>query len=473
MSDNYDLRDDFDDQVLLAQGGMGAVYLAKQRSLNRTVVVKTILSGERIPAESATRLISEGRLLAKLAHPNIVTVYDLKQTEAAVYLIEEYVQGTDLRRWMKDRNAASTRMTPGVFWHLTRQMLSALVAAHSIGIIHRDLKPENILVKEDLTIKLCDFGISTITTESEKRMSSSSGTLAYMAPELFDDEPRVSKAIDYYSLGCILYELLCGDNPFVKSANDSIGRIIKAKLTNAALDFSVLPSWFSKHQDDLKELLALDPVVRQGAFDRLCAFAAKEDPVEQAGGGEAQVTMTAVNADLRRYIGSANPPGSPGDAKSKVVASTNGTFAGSGAASRARLGSQRVNWYRGIKRVVLTLAVLASLFFLVALGFGLSKLASDAAEMRSNPNYSKWEKMLADPRFIGLPRSSQERLKAKAASQWGFEQIQAEMNETKVTLLGVGLAIPALWGVLFLLRWFLRGFIPTGIPQKRTSKKAH
>jgi serine/threonine protein kinase len=472
MSDNYDLRDDFDDQVLLAQGGMGAVYLAKQRSLNRTVVVKTILSGERIPAESATRLISEGRLLAKLAHPNIVTVYDLKQTEAAVYLIEEYVQGSDLRGWMRDRNATSTRITPAVFWRLARQMISALVAAHSVGIIHRDLKPENILIREDLTIKLCDFGISTITTESEKRMSSSSGTLAYMAPELFDDEPRVSKAIDYYSLGCILYELLCGANPFVKSADDSIGRIIKVKLTNSTLDFGVLPSWFFENQSDLKELLALDPVIRQGAFDRLSVSATKEDPVGQAG-GEAQVTMTAVNADLRRYIASASPPGSPSDAKSKLIPSRNGALSGNVAESGTRVRSQRVNWYRGIKRIVLTLAVLASLFILVALGLGLSKLASDSTDMRSNPNYSKWVQMLADPRFVGLPHSSQERLKEKGASEWGLEKIQAEINETKVTLLLVGLAIPALWAVLFLLRWFLRGFITTGIPQKQASKKAH
>lgn len=198
---------------LLGTGGMGAVYLARQKSLDRAVAIK-ILPAEiaRDPA-FAERFQREARTLARLNHPNIVTIFESGQVGPWCYLLMEYVDGITLRQAISDGGLA-----PKDSLEVVRQLCDALQYAHEMGVVHRDIKPENVLLDARGRIKIADFGLAKLVggergdftlTRSHQVM----GTWHYMAPEQFERPSDVDHRADLYSLGVVFYELLTGHLP--------------------------------------------------------------------------------------------------------------------------------------------------------------------------------------------------------------------------------------------------------------------
>ncbi len=216
--------------ALIGAGGMGAVFRARQPKLNRLVALKVLPAtlAERDPA-FAERFEREGQMLARLHHPNIVSVYDSGRAADFFYLLMEHVDGVNLRQAMR-----ASRFTPAQALSIVPRICDALQFAHDEGVLHRDIKPENILLDAKGRVKLADFGIGKIVGEAGASSATSSpavpgltqfgaalGTPQYMAPEQRDRPEQVDHRADIYSLGVVFYELLTGELPVGKFAPPS------------------------------------------------------------------------------------------------------------------------------------------------------------------------------------------------------------------------------------------------------------
>ncbi len=202
----------------LGQGGMGAVYLAENRRLNKKVALK-FLSSEYISDNWAKRqLVREAQAVAMLDHPNICAVYDFEEIGEHSFIVMQYVEGQTLSDLIRKKS-----LQPGQTVILAQQIANALAGAHAHGIIHRDIKPKNIMVTPSGQVKVLDFGLAkTIqknledATESISQLSREGllvGTIAYMSPEQLRGE-KLDYRTDIFSLGTVLYEMVCGKNPF-------------------------------------------------------------------------------------------------------------------------------------------------------------------------------------------------------------------------------------------------------------------
>ena len=198
---------------LLGQGGMGAVYKARQLKLDRFVAVK-ILPAEwgRDPA-FAERFAREARALARLSHPHIVGVHDFGEAGEHFYLLMEFVDGANLRQLLQ-----TGPLDPRLALQIIPQVCDALQYAHGEGVIHRDVKPENILVDQRGRVKMADFGLAKLVGPSRASFTLTGtnqvmGTLDYMAPEQRNHPQEVDQRADIYSLGVVFYEMLTGNLP--------------------------------------------------------------------------------------------------------------------------------------------------------------------------------------------------------------------------------------------------------------------
>jgi uncharacterized protein (TIGR03435 family) len=198
---------------LLGQGGMGAVYKARQPRLNRFVALKILSPEKQNDPQFAERFEREARALAWLNHPNIVTVYDFGETQGNYYLLMEFVDGMTLRKLLQAR-----RLAPAEALAIVPQICQALQYAHDQGIIHRDIKPENILLDKKGQVKIADFGIAKLLDQEPQNISLTGvadvvGTPYYMAPEQIEKPQTVDHRADIYSLGVVFYEMLTGELP--------------------------------------------------------------------------------------------------------------------------------------------------------------------------------------------------------------------------------------------------------------------
>jgi predicted Ser/Thr protein kinase len=204
----------------LGRGGMGVVYKARQKTLNRLVALK-LLAPERVgDAKFAERFTREAQALAALNHPNIVTIHDFGQAGGFYFLLMEFVDGLNLRQLLRMR-----KFTPEEALAIVPSLCDALQFAHDRGIVHRDIKPENILLDKTGRVKVADFGIAKMLGAGNGGASSSEaaaptsatqstlGTPGYSAPEQKTDPQRVDSRADIYSLGVVFYELLTGELP--------------------------------------------------------------------------------------------------------------------------------------------------------------------------------------------------------------------------------------------------------------------
>jgi len=201
---------------LLGQGGMGAVYKARQPRLNRFVALKILSPEKQNNPQFAERFEREARALAWLNQPNIVTVYDFGETQGMFYLLMEFVDGLSLRQLLQQRRLAPTEALAIVI-----QICQALQYAHEQGVIHRDIKPENILLDKKGQVKIADFGIVKLMEPEPQDISLTGaadvvGTPHYMAPEQIEKPQTVDQRADIYSLGVVFYEMLTGELPLGK-----------------------------------------------------------------------------------------------------------------------------------------------------------------------------------------------------------------------------------------------------------------
>ena len=200
---------------LLGVGGMARVYLATDRVLERPVAVKVLSPPYAQDPVFVERFRREARSAARLSHPNIVAVFDSGSDADLHYLVMEYVAGHSLAQLL----AGQGRLAPGRAVELTIQVCAALAAAHAQGLVHRDVKAANVLVSEGGRVKVADFGI--VKAAAATTLTGTGvvlGTAAYLSPEQAQGEP-VDARSDLYSLGCVLYELLCGSPPFGSGAD--------------------------------------------------------------------------------------------------------------------------------------------------------------------------------------------------------------------------------------------------------------
>lgn len=222
--------------ALLGQGGMGAVYKARQKQLDRLVALK-ILPPEVGRTEAfAERFTREARSLARLSHPRIVSVYDFGHTkEGLYYFIMEFIDGTDLRRIIQ-----SGALSAAEALAIVPQICEALQFAHEEGIVHRDIKPENILLDKKGRVKIADFGLAKLLdkpaavytlTQAGQRM----GTPHYMAPEQIEHPGQVDHRADIYSLGVVFYEMLTGELPLGRFAPPSQKVQVDVRLDQVVL----------------------------------------------------------------------------------------------------------------------------------------------------------------------------------------------------------------------------------------------
>lgn len=218
---------------LIGQGGMGTVFRVRQKNLDRVVALKVFLARPD-DAEFAARFQREARALAKLNHPNIVTVHDFGMRGTAHYLIMEFVDGMNLRQL-----SAVEKISSKMALQMVPQLCDALQYAHDQGIIHRDIKPENLLVSTAGGIKIADFGLAKMTgvgiPDSLTRSQQVMGTFNYMAPEQRDRPTEVDHRADIYSLGVVIYELLTGELPLGRFQPPSSKSNIDARLDEAVM----------------------------------------------------------------------------------------------------------------------------------------------------------------------------------------------------------------------------------------------
>ncbi|KAB2931232.1 MAG: serine/threonine protein kinase [Candidatus Contendobacter sp.] len=198
---------------LLGRGAMGMVYLGHDAAIDRPVAIKTIhrrlLQGEE-GAEWLARFRREVRAAGRCLHPNIVTVFEYGEEENAPYIVMEYVQGRELRDYLKERKPLPLANAVAVIV----QVLQALGHAHASGVVHRDIKPGNIILLADGQVKVTDFGIARLETGIGLTQDGMTvGTPGYMAPEQFRGEEADRRA-DLYAAAVVLFEMLTGARPF-------------------------------------------------------------------------------------------------------------------------------------------------------------------------------------------------------------------------------------------------------------------
>lgn len=232
----------------LGRGGMSIVYLAEQEKLSRKVALKVMASNLLDDPTFKERFVKEGRTVARLNHPNIVTIYDIGQAEGHPYLAMEYVEGPNLKecigRGMSLEDSIRT----------VKRIATALTMLHSHNIIHRDIKPMNILFRDDRYAVLTDFGIAkSISGGTElTRADVTLGTPGYMSPEQARGQ-KLDGRSDLYSLGAVFYEMLTGKQPY--SGDDAFSTALK-HITDP---IPSLPPQYGSLQPVINRILAKDP----------------------------------------------------------------------------------------------------------------------------------------------------------------------------------------------------------------------
>ncbi len=232
----------------LGRGGMSIVYLAEQEKLSRKVALKVMASNLLDDPTFKERFIKEGRIVARLNHPNIVTIYDIGQAERHPYLAMEYVEGPNLKECIQRGMSLEDSI------RTVKRIATALNMLHTHNIIHRDIKPMNILFRDDRYAVLTDFGIAkSITGGTElTRADVTLGTPGYMSPEQARGQ-KLDGRSDLYSLGAVFYEMLTGKQPY--SGDDAFSTALK-HITDP---IPALPPECVFLQPIINRILAKDP----------------------------------------------------------------------------------------------------------------------------------------------------------------------------------------------------------------------
>jgi predicted ATPase len=291
-------------QEQLGAGGAGVIYKAEDEQLKRTVAIKILLGGG-MDGSKLERFRGEARSVARLNHPNIITLHDYAEEQGQPYLVIEYIPGEDL--WELDNNYAPDLMPIEEALPIIDGILAALEYSHAHQVIHRDLKPENIMITPEGQVKVMDFGLARI--EGQSRLTQDglvAGTAAYLAPELALGEAGDHR-VDLYAVGVIIYELLTGRRPF--SGDDPLAvvsqhvhaRVVPPRHYNPAIPDdlqTIILKLLAKKPNDRysdttevrQELASILIRLRSGTLD------------EPAGSGQKEGLAADTSADSRALL---------------------------------------------------------------------------------------------------------------------------------------------------------------------------
>jgi predicted Ser/Thr protein kinase len=304
---------------LLGKGGMGAVYKARQRGLDRLVALKILPPDVSTDPAFSERFTREAKALARLNHPNIVGVFDSGQVGGLYFFLMEYVDGVNLRQALRAGN-----LKPAEAIKIVPQICDALQFAHDEGVVHRDIKPENILLDGRGRVKIADFGLAKLfrdkTDDALTGTHQVMGTPHYMAPEQIRGTRDVDHRADIYSLGVTFYEMLTGQLPLGRFPPPSKKVHIDVRLDEVVLrTLEVEPEKRYQHASDVKTEVdqitssprqAIDddtPPIRVSSLERVIADLLPDDKVgavrlyrEATGEGLAEA-MSAVRAIAEKH----------------------------------------------------------------------------------------------------------------------------------------------------------------------------
>ncbi|MBS1788066.1 MAG: protein kinase [Acidobacteria bacterium] len=254
----------------LGEGGMGEVWLAEDVRLKRKLALKLLPPRFAEDADRIQRFLREGMIASALNHPNILTIYEIGQTENSFFIATEYVEGHTLRQRM-----IAGRMTPIEAIDIARQIASALTAAHETGVIHRDIKPENIMLRTDDVVKVLDFGLAKLVDPLNPQAEIHNpqltlpgmvmGTASYMSPEQVRGMEADTRS-DVFCLGIVLYEMLAGVRPFVGT---TMADVMSAVLNQEPRPLAEIPEELGQiiHRALRKEPVDRYPTARELLHD--------------------------------------------------------------------------------------------------------------------------------------------------------------------------------------------------------------
>ena len=237
---------------VIGVGGMAVVYKARCHRLNRLVAIKILKDELSQDKEFRNRFHAEGQAVAMLSHPNIVSVYDVSVGDDADYIVMELVDGISLKQYMEKKGFLNWKET----LHFAMQIAKALEHAHSRGIVHRDIKPHNVMVLKNGSVKVTDFGIARVMSNSDTLTKEALGSVHYISPEQAKGG-RVDNRSDLYSLGVVMYEMLSGRPPY--DGDSPVAVAIQHINGGAPLPTTFNPNIPSGLEQIIMKAMALDP----------------------------------------------------------------------------------------------------------------------------------------------------------------------------------------------------------------------
>lgn len=248
---------------------MARVFLAVQESLDREVAVKVLSSELVSDPEFCQRFLREGKTLAKITHPHVVTIYDSGEHKGTFYMCMELIRGGTLEDFIQRGELSLPRSLD-----ILRQVASALELSHSKGLVHRDIKPANVLFRDERTAVLSDFGIAKSISKDATRMTAAGlaiGTPAYMSPEQASAR-QLTPSSDQYSLGVMFYEMLTGKVPYEGDTGLAVAvQHLQAPVPN-------LPEEHAFLQPFINRMMAKDPEERFTTLEEMLATLERAQP---------------------------------------------------------------------------------------------------------------------------------------------------------------------------------------------------
>jgi serine/threonine-protein kinase len=263
---------------LLGKGGMGAVFLAQDLTLEREVAIKVLPPDFSSDPQVMKRFQQEAKTAAKLDHPNIIPIYRVESEDGLNYFVMKFISGTSLEDVLESKQALTDDYIQRILW----EAACALGHAHSRGVVHRDVKPANIMFDHDGRVMLTDFGISKALQSASALTGTGMiiGTPHYMAPEQAKGQPVDGRA-DQYSLAVVGYRLLAGVLPF---SGDSVHTILYKHIFEEAPRVSALRTTASKDLTDaIQRALSKDPAQRFASMEEFATALWPEQPVSATG----------------------------------------------------------------------------------------------------------------------------------------------------------------------------------------------
>lgn len=245
-------------------GGMAVIYKAVDQTLGRTVAVKVLRPSLITDPTFLERFRNEARHIARLSHPNIVTVHDFQQDGNTYYIVMEFVEGQDLKRLIRTQAPFSVERA----LNIAIQICAGIGYAHRSGVVHADVKPQNILVKADDMVKVTDFGIALALSDASiaQRQKVVWGSPHYFSPEQAQGE-RPTPASDVYSLGIVIFEMLTGRLPFIGTDQQELALAHIRDTPPSASDFN--PAVPSQLEKIIQKVMSKEPSARYRTAEQL------------------------------------------------------------------------------------------------------------------------------------------------------------------------------------------------------------